>query len=146
MTDAKVTYTLSYEDKIYIIENVPARVCEETGEQYFAPVTVEHIHEIIKSRKKPDKVIETPVCEYKDGVELVTAFRGTVGIGLSSLDSAHRDVLFREMEDLKKRRKATLGCNMYRLTFSKYESFGEWVYVIKIHRGTEVRQRLQRTS
>ncbi len=64
MTDAKVTYTLSYEDKIYIIENVPARVCEETGEQFFAPVTVEHIHKIIKSRKKPDKVIETPVYEY----------------------------------------------------------------------------------
>ena len=64
MTDARVTYTLSYEDRIYIIENVPARVCEETGEQYFAPETVEHIHEIIKSRKKPDKVIETPVYEY----------------------------------------------------------------------------------
>ena len=64
MTDAKVTYTLSYEDKVYIIENVPARVCEETGEQFFAPATVEHIHEIIKSKKKPDKVIETPVYEY----------------------------------------------------------------------------------
>lgn len=64
MTDAKVTYTLSYEDKIYIIENVPARVCEETGEQFFAPETVEHIHEIIKTKKKPDKVIEAPVYEY----------------------------------------------------------------------------------
>jgi hypothetical protein len=84
--------------------------------------------------------------EYKDGVELVTAFCGTVGIGLSSVDFSHRDVLFREMEDLKKRRKVTLGCNMYPLTFSKYESFGEWVYVIEIHGDTEVKQRLQRTS
>jgi len=84
--------------------------------------------------------------EYKDGAELVTAFRGTVGIGLSSVDSSHRDVLFREMEDLKKRRKAILGCNMYRLTFSNYESFGEWVYVIEIHGDTKVKQRLQRTS
>ena len=64
MVDAKVTYTLSYEDKMYIIENVPARVCEETGEQYFAPETVEHIHAIIKAKKKPDKIIEAPVYEY----------------------------------------------------------------------------------
>lgn len=64
MVDAKVTYTLSHEDKFYIIENVPARVCEETGEQYFAPETVEHIHEIIRNKKKPDKVIEAPVYEY----------------------------------------------------------------------------------
>lgn len=64
MVDAKVTYTLSYENKIYIIENVPARVCKETGEQYFAPETVEHIHEIIRTNRKPDKIIEAPVYEY----------------------------------------------------------------------------------
>ena len=85
--------------------------------------------------------------EYKDGVELVTAFRGIIGIGLSSVDSSRRDVLFREMEDLKNRKKAILlGSNMYRLTFSKYESFGEWVYVIEIREETEGRHRLQRTS
>ncbi len=64
MEDGKVTYTLSYEGRIYIIENVPARISKETGEQYFAPETVEHIHKIIQSKKEPDKVIETPVYEY----------------------------------------------------------------------------------
>ena len=83
--------------------------------------------------------------EYKDGAELVTAFHGPVGIGISSVASAHRGVLFREMQDLKKRRDATLGRNMYRLTFSKYESFGEWVYVIGIHGDKEATQRPQRT-
>jgi len=43
---------------------VPARVCKETGEQFFAPETVEHIQEIIKSKKEPDRVIETPVYKY----------------------------------------------------------------------------------
>ena len=71
--------------------------------------------------------------EYRDGAELVTAFRGPVGVGISSIDSAHWDVLLREMQDLKKRRKATFGRNIYRLTFSKYESFMDWVYVIGIH-------------
>lgn len=64
MVDAKVTYTLEHGGKFYIVENVPARVCKETGEQYFAPETVEHIQAIIKRRKEPDRVIETPVYEY----------------------------------------------------------------------------------
>lgn len=64
MIDAKVTYTVETEGRIYVIEHVPARVCRETGEQFFAPETVEHIQDIIKSKKKPDRVIETPVYEY----------------------------------------------------------------------------------
>lgn len=64
MVDKKVTYTLEYGGKFFIIQNVPARVCKETGEQFFAPETVEHIHGIIKSRKRPDRVIETPVYNY----------------------------------------------------------------------------------
>ena len=57
MVDAKVTYTLERGGKFFIVENVPARVCAEMGEQYFAPETVEHIQAIIKSRKMPDKEV-----------------------------------------------------------------------------------------
>ena len=64
MVNTKVTYTLEHDGKFYIVENVPARVCEETGEQFFAPDTVEHIQYIIKSGKIPDKIIETPVYNY----------------------------------------------------------------------------------
>ena len=64
MYDTKVTYTWEHSGKFFIVENVPARVCRETGEQYFAPETVEHIQAIIKSKKRPDKVIETPVFNY----------------------------------------------------------------------------------
>lgn len=64
MVETKVTYTLEHDGRFHIIEHVPARVCEETGEQYFAPETVEHIQALIKGAKKPDKVIETPVYEY----------------------------------------------------------------------------------
>ena len=41
MADTKVTYTLEHAGSFFIVENVPARVCKETGEQYFAPETVE---------------------------------------------------------------------------------------------------------
>ena len=64
MVDTEVTYTLEYNGKLAIVAHVPARVCRETGEQFFAPETVERIQALIKGSKKPSKVIETPVYEY----------------------------------------------------------------------------------
>jgi len=64
MIETEVTYILEYGGKFYIIEHVPARVCRETGEQFFSPETVERIQSLIKGGKKPAKMIETPVYEY----------------------------------------------------------------------------------
>ncbi len=64
MVDTTVTYTLEHKGKLYVIERVPARVCQETGEELFSPDTVEYIQTLIKSGKRPDRVIETPVFEY----------------------------------------------------------------------------------
>lgn len=43
MVNTTVTYTLEHDGKLVIVEHVPARVCLETGEQFFAPETVEHL-------------------------------------------------------------------------------------------------------
>ena len=64
MVETEVTYTLELNGKFYIIEHVPARVCQETGEQFFAPETVERIQALIKGGKRPARVVETPVYEY----------------------------------------------------------------------------------
>ena len=64
MKETKVTYTLEMDDKFIIIENVPARVSEETGEQFFSPETVERLQRTIWGREKPKRVIETPVFEF----------------------------------------------------------------------------------
>jgi len=66
MVERRVTYTLQHEGRFCVVENVPARVDEETGEQYFAPSTVERLQEVILSRQKPDRVVETPVYEYSE--------------------------------------------------------------------------------
>jgi hypothetical protein len=60
----KVTYTLYKDGQFYIIENVPARVDEETGEQYFAPETVESLHRIILKKRTPVRTIKTPVFHF----------------------------------------------------------------------------------
>jgi len=64
MTETRVTYTLEYEGQLFVIEHVPARVCQETGEECFAPETVEHIQDIVKGKGTPKKVIQTPVYDY----------------------------------------------------------------------------------
>jgi len=64
--DCRVRYTLEHEGKIYIVENVPARVNEETGEQFFSPATVERLHRTILEQSKPDRVIETPVYKFAE--------------------------------------------------------------------------------
>jgi YgiT-type zinc finger domain-containing protein len=64
MIEKQVTYTLEHQGKFYIIKNVPARVCKETGEEYFAPETVEHIQGFIKEHRKPVRTVETPVYNY----------------------------------------------------------------------------------
>lgn len=59
-----VTYTLYKDGKFYIIENVPARVDLESGEQYFSPKTVENLHKIILEKKRPVRTIQTPVYNF----------------------------------------------------------------------------------
>ena len=64
LIEKQVTYTLELNGKFFLVENVPARVNEETGEQFFSPLTVEHLQQIILDEKQPYRVIETPVYSY----------------------------------------------------------------------------------
>jgi YgiT-type zinc finger domain-containing protein len=63
-SEQTVTYTLEMNGDFYIVENVPARVCVETGEQLFAPETVERLQQIIRSKEGPVRVISTPVFDF----------------------------------------------------------------------------------
>jgi len=62
--NTRVTYALKVGNQFYLIENVPARVCKETGEQLFSPETVEHVYQIISGNTAPRNTIQTPVYDY----------------------------------------------------------------------------------
>jgi hypothetical protein len=64
LVEQKVTYTLYKDGRFYIIENVPARVNSETGEQFFSAKTVEKLQQTIWGQMKPLRIIETPVFEF----------------------------------------------------------------------------------
>lgn len=64
LVERRVIYTLELDGKFVIIENVPARVSLETGEQLFSPETVEKLQRLIWSGQPPKQLIETPVYEF----------------------------------------------------------------------------------
>ena len=66
LVECRVTYTLEREGKFYIVQNVPARVNEETGEQFFSPATVEQLRRLILHHPNPTLTIETPVYNYAE--------------------------------------------------------------------------------
>lgn len=66
LVDKFVTYTMELEGNLIVIENVPASVNEETGEQFFAPETVEKLQALIWNGSEPQRFVEVPVYQYVD--------------------------------------------------------------------------------
>ena len=64
MVERRVTYTVEVNGKLIVVENVPATVCLETGEQLFSPETVERLQQMVREQRKPSRVIEVPVYEF----------------------------------------------------------------------------------
>ncbi len=64
LVERRVTYTLEMDGKLYVVENVPARVDEGTGEQFFSPTTVEHLQKLVSGGVEPSKTAETSVYDY----------------------------------------------------------------------------------
>ncbi|MDQ2098873.1 MAG: YgiT-type zinc finger protein [Tychonema bourrellyi B0820] len=64
LIEQTVNYTLEMDGNFIIIENVPARLCLETGERFFSPETVERLQQIIWKRNKPSRTLEVPVYEF----------------------------------------------------------------------------------
>ena len=56
-----ISYTLFYEGHWIIVENVPAKVCQQCGEKLFEPKVVERLQKIVWNKQAPHKKIKTPV-------------------------------------------------------------------------------------
>ena len=66
LVERKITYTLEVKGELIAIENVPARVNTETGEQLFSPETTERLQKMIgdATRKKPKRMMQVPVYDF----------------------------------------------------------------------------------
>ena len=68
LVNKRVTYTLNIDGKFCIIENVPARVNVDTGEQFFSPNTVQQIQRTIWKQTEPKKMMKIPVYVYPEAI------------------------------------------------------------------------------
>ncbi|MCB0201284.1 MAG: YgiT-type zinc finger protein [Anaerolineae bacterium] len=62
--DETVTYVLEDDGRIIVVENVPARICVETGERLYSPETVERLQHVIWEQREPVRTLQTPVYEF----------------------------------------------------------------------------------
>jgi hypothetical protein len=64
LVDTFVRYILDLDGQLFVFENVPARVNNLTGEQFFAPATVRRIQQIALASKEPARTIQTSVHDW----------------------------------------------------------------------------------
>lgn len=64
MVEQEVTYTIRLNDKLVVVERVPAKVCTQCDEKLYSPQVVERLQKTVWEQKKPSKVIETPVFDF----------------------------------------------------------------------------------
>ena len=64
MTEDRVTYTIQMDDKLVVVEHVPAKVCRQCGERLYAPETVERLQNTVWGTQEPCRVLQTPVFDF----------------------------------------------------------------------------------
>lgn len=55
----KIEYSQNFEGRVYFVTDVPAQVCQQCGEQYLSPETVDILQEIIE--QGPKKGLQTQI-------------------------------------------------------------------------------------
>lgn len=58
--EKSVTVDFRWGDKLVIIENVPAKVCNECGERYYAAKVVRQMEQLVKQERK-ERELRVPV-------------------------------------------------------------------------------------
>ena len=57
---------IELDEKLIVVENVPAKVCVQCGERLYSAVTVERLQQTVWKKKTPSKVLETPVFDFSE--------------------------------------------------------------------------------
>jgi YgiT-type zinc finger domain-containing protein len=48
-------------EKVFIFNNVPAKVCTQCGETYFGPEALEQMDKIVAAAPEPEEIAQVPV-------------------------------------------------------------------------------------
>ncbi len=64
MRERSVTYTIQMDDKLVVVEHVPAKVCDQCGERLYSSETVERLQKTVWEQRSPSRVLQTPVFDF----------------------------------------------------------------------------------
>ena len=71
LEDRKVTVDFKWGSKLIVIEEVPAKVCNECGEKYYSAEVSREMEKIVTEEKK-EKVIEVPLARLREPPSFIT--------------------------------------------------------------------------
>ena len=62
----KMSVTFSYEEdnRFFLVEHVPAEVCERCGEKTFSPEVTDELLKFAKEQFRPVRKVEVPVFDF----------------------------------------------------------------------------------
>ena len=64
MNEQMVLYTIQLDEKLVVVEHVPARVCDQCGERLYRSETVERLQKTVWEQRSPSRMLQTPVFDF----------------------------------------------------------------------------------
>ncbi len=65
MEEKAITVDLRIGDKLILVEEVPAKVCNHCGEKVFTPAITRKLQNLVKHRRKAPRTVKVPVFSLK---------------------------------------------------------------------------------
>jgi len=66
MVEQEVTYRIELDEKLIVVEHVPAKVCIQCGERLYSAETVERLQQTAWEQRAPSKILKTPVFDFSE--------------------------------------------------------------------------------
>ncbi len=66
LVERRITHPQKYKGEIFVLENVPAEVCEQCGEVLLRPEILELLQDMIWKGKSADHLTELPAFDFAE--------------------------------------------------------------------------------
>jgi YgiT-type zinc finger domain-containing protein len=61
-----VSHEYHWEGKLFVFEDVPARVCRQCGERYFDAAAVKAMEQAVLDQLEPKRILQVPVFSFAE--------------------------------------------------------------------------------
>lgn len=68
LEEQRVQYEYRWEGKLFVFEDVPARVCRQCGEKHFDARVVKAMEQAVLKQLEPKRILRVPVFSYLEVV------------------------------------------------------------------------------